>query len=128
MSHLAIAAALALEDVSAGERLAAFSLASYANREQRAWPGTRIAAARAGLSRSQYLAARGGLERRGLVAIEESGGGRGQSSVVTLVFAESGPWVEGRINAELFEATLGYSRARGSARLLLATLAALADE
>jgi hypothetical protein len=43
MSHVAIVAALALEDVSAGERLAAFSLASFANREHRAWPGTRIA-------------------------------------------------------------------------------------
>jgi hypothetical protein len=44
MSHAAIAAVLALDDVSLGERLAAFSLASFANREQRAWPGTRIAA------------------------------------------------------------------------------------
>jgi len=128
MSHIAIAAALALEDVSAGERLAAFSLARFANREHSAWPGTRVAAARAGLSRSQYLAARNGLQKRGLVAVEESGGGRGRSPVVTLLFAQSGPWLEGRINAELFEATLGYSRARGSARLLLATLAALADE
>jgi hypothetical protein len=58
MSYQAIAAALALEDLSAGERLVAFSLASFANREQRAWPGTPVAAARAGLSRSQYLAAR----------------------------------------------------------------------
>jgi hypothetical protein len=39
MSHVAIAAALALEDVSAGERLTAFSLASFANREHRAFPG-----------------------------------------------------------------------------------------
>lgn len=52
MSHVAIAAALALEDVSSGERLAVFSLASFANREHRAWPGTRLAATRAGLSRS----------------------------------------------------------------------------
>jgi hypothetical protein len=59
MSHAAIAAVLRLEGVSAGERLAAFSLASFANREHRAWPGTPVAAARAGLSRSQYLAARG---------------------------------------------------------------------
>jgi hypothetical protein len=55
VSHVAIAAALALSDVSAGERMAAFSLASFANREHRAWPGTRVAAARAGLSRSQYF-------------------------------------------------------------------------
>ena len=61
MSRAAIAAALALENVSAGERLAAFSLASFANSDHRAWPGTRIAAVRAGLSRSQYLAARNGL-------------------------------------------------------------------
>ena len=38
-----------------GTPLVAFSLASFANREQRAWPGTPVAAARAGLSRSQYL-------------------------------------------------------------------------
>jgi len=127
MSHVTIAAALALEDVSAGERLAAFSLASFANREHRAWPGTRVAAARAGLSRSQYLAARDGLENRGLVVVEELGGGRGNSPVVALVFAQSGPWFEGEINAALFEAVLGNSRTRGSARLLLAALAALAD-
>jgi hypothetical protein len=128
MSHVAIAAALALEDVSAGERLTAFSLASFANREHRAFPGTRVAAARAGLSRSQYLAASDGLQKRGLLAVEESGGGRGRSAVVAVLFAEAGPWFEGEINAALFEATLGYSAARGSARLLLATLAAVADE
>ncbi len=128
MSHVAIAAALALEDVSAGERLAAFSLASFANREHRAWPGTRVAATRAGLSRSQYLAAREGLQKRGLVAVEESGGGRGRSPVVALLFARTGPWFEGEVNAALFEAVLGYSRARGAARLLLASLAAAADQ
>jgi hypothetical protein len=128
MSHVAIAAALALEDVSAGERLTAFALASFANREHRAFPGTRVAAARAGLSRSQYLAACDGLQKRGLLAVEESGGGRGRSAVVAVRFAEAGPWFEGEINATLFEATLGYSRARGSARLLLAALAAVADD
>jgi hypothetical protein len=127
MSHVAIAAALALEDASAGERLAAFSLASYANREHRAWPGTAIAGARAGLSRSQYLAARDLLQKRGLVVIEESGGGRGNSPVIALVFAQTGPWLEGQINAPLFEAVLGRSRAKGSAKLLLGALAALAD-
>ena len=70
VSHVAIAAALALADVSAGERLAAFALASFANRDHRAWPGTRIAAVRAGLSRSQYLAARDGLVKRALVVHE----------------------------------------------------------
>jgi len=128
MSHVAIAAALALQDVSGGERLAAFSLASFANREQRAWPGTRVAEARAGLSRSQYLAAREGLERRELVVVEEPGGGRGNSPVVAVAFALSGPWFDGEINAGLFEAVLGYSCARGSARLLLAALAAVADD
>jgi hypothetical protein len=128
MSHVAIAAALALEDGSAGERLAAFSLASYANREHRAWPGTATAAARAGLSRSQYLAARDSLEKRGLVVIEESGSGRGNSPVIALVFAQTGPWLEGQINPALFEAVLGRSRSKGSAKLLLGALAALADD
>ena len=102
MSHVAIAAVLALNgDVTVGERLAAFSLASFANREQRAWPGTRVAAARAGLSRSQYLAARERLTQRGLVVVEEPGGGRGRSPIVLLACAETGPWFEGDINAEL---------------------------
>ena len=47
---------------------------------------------------------------------------------VRLLFAQFGPWREGEVNAELLEAVLGYSRARGPARLLLAALAALADE
>jgi hypothetical protein len=128
VSHVAIAAALALSDVSAGERMVAFSLASFANREHRAWPGTRVAAARAGLSRSQYLAARDGLVRRGLVVVEHAGDGRGNSPVVAVTFAQAGPWFDGEINALLFEAALSWSRARGSARLLLAALAALADE
>jgi hypothetical protein len=128
MSHVAIAAGLALEDVSSGERLAAFSLASFANREHRAWPGTPIAAARAGLSRSQYLAARESLRNRGLITIEDSGGGRGNSPTIALTFARTGPWIDREINAPLFEAVLGYSARRGSARLLLATLAALADK
>jgi hypothetical protein len=45
-----------------------------------------------------------------------------------LAFAGSGPWWEGEINIELFEAVLGYSTATGVARLLLAATAALADE
>jgi hypothetical protein len=48
VSHAAIAAVLARDDLGVGERLAAFSLASYANGEQRAWPSTPNAAARAG--------------------------------------------------------------------------------
>jgi hypothetical protein len=128
MSHAAIAAALALPDVPTGERLAAFSLASFANSEHRAWPGTRVAAARAGLSHSQYLAARAGLEQRELILVEAPGGGRGNSPLVALRFAERGPWFDGEINARLFERTLGYTRASGAARLLLGTLAALADD
>jgi hypothetical protein len=128
VSHVAIAAALALEDVSAGERLAAFSLASFANREHRAWPSTRVAAARAGLSRSQYLHARDALQRRGLALVEEQGGGRGNAPVVRLVFAERGPWLDAPVNAPLFEAVLSYRAAKGSARLLLAALAALAGD
>ncbi len=60
--------------------------------------------------------------------MKESGGGRGNSPVVSLVFAQAGPWFEGEINAGLFEAVLGYSPTRGSARLLLAALAAVADD
>jgi hypothetical protein len=127
VSHTAIAAALALPDVSVGERLAAYSLASYANGEHLAWPGTRLAAARAGLSKSQYLAAREALQRREVITVQETTGGRGRSSLVAVGFAQRGPWCDSEINAALFEAVLGYSRARGVARLLLATLAALAD-
>ena len=67
MSRQAIAAALAREDLAGGERLVAFSLASFAGRDNRAWPGASAAAARAGLSRSRYLHARDQLVARGLV-------------------------------------------------------------
>ncbi len=127
MSRQAIAAGLARGDLSAGERLVAFSLASFADRENRAWPGARAAAARAGLRRSRYLEAREQLVRRGLVIVEEAATGRGRSSTLALRFASEGPWYEGEINAELFEAVLGYSAARGPARSLLAAMAALAD-
>ena len=63
MSRQAIAAGLARGDLSAGERLVAFSLASFADRENRAWPGAPAAAARAGLRRSRYLEAREQLVR-----------------------------------------------------------------
>jgi hypothetical protein len=128
MSRQAIAAALAREDLSSGERLVAFSLASFADRENRARPGTPAAAWRAGLQKSWFLEARDALERRGLVVVEQAAVGRGRASVLWLPFAEQGPWWEGDINAELFEAVLSYSRASGSARLLLAAAAALADE
>jgi hypothetical protein len=127
VSRQSIAAALAREDLSAGERLVAFSLASFADRENRAWPGAPAAATRAGLRRSRYLEAREQLVRRGLVIVEEGATGRGRSSMLGLTFADEGPWYEGEINAELFEAVLGYSSARGPARVLLAAMAALAD-
>jgi len=128
MSREAIAAALAREDLSCGERLVAFSLASFADRENRARPGTPAAAERARLARSRFLEARERLGRRGLVVVEQAATGRGRASTLLLRFAELGPWWEGEINAELFEAVLGYSRSRGPARLLLAVMAALADE
>jgi hypothetical protein len=128
VSHAAIAAVLARHDLSAGERLVAWSLASFANRDQRAWPGIPAAAARAGLSGSRYLELRDRLVRRGLLEIETPGVGRGHASTLNLLFAQSGPWQEDEVNVELLEAVLGYSPTRGPARLLLAALAALADE
>jgi len=128
VSHAAIAAVLARHDLSAGERLAAWSLASFANRDQRAWPGIPAATARAGSSRSRYLELRERLVRRDLLEIETPGVGRGHASTVKVLFAHSGPWHDGEVNAELVEAELGCSAARGPARLLLAALAALADE
>ena len=128
MSRDAIAAVLARDDLACGDRLAAFSLASFAGREHRAWPGAPAAAQRAGLSRSRYLQARDRLVRRGLVVVEAAASGRGRSSTLVLAFAESGPWWEGEINVDLFEAMLGYSAVTGAARRLLAAMAALADE
>jgi hypothetical protein len=128
MSREAIAAVLARDDLSCGERLVAFSLASFADRENRARPGTPAAAGRAGLARSGFLEARDRLVGRGLVVVEDAASGRGRASTVALPFAETGPWLEGEINAELLEGVLGYSRALGPARLLVAAMAALADE
>ncbi len=128
MSRDAIAAALAREDLAGGERLVAFSLASFAGADNRAWSGAPAAAERAGLSRSRYLFDRDRLVRRGLVVVEEAASGRGRASTVALPFVSQGPWWEGEINAELFEAVLSRSRARGPARLVLAAMAALADE
>ena len=98
MSHAAVAAVLARHDLSAGERLVAWSLASFANRDQWAWPGIPAATARAGLSRSRYLELRDGLVCRGLLEIETPGVGRGHASAVKLLFAQSGPWHEGEVN------------------------------
>lgn len=128
MSCQAIAAALARADLSGGERLVAFSLASFADRDNRARPGNAAAAARAGLGKSRYLQARERLVAGGLLVVEEAPSGRGRASTLALRFADDGPWWEGDVNAQLFEVVLGYSAARGPARLLLAALAALADE
>jgi hypothetical protein len=128
MSYRTIAAALALEDVSIGERLVAFSLASYADAEHQTFVGNSAAAARAQLSRSQYLAAREQLEARGWISVAAAGGGRGRSSTLTLGFAKRGPWRDERVNPQLFQAVLSYTRARGPARVLLAALAALAND
>ena len=127
MSHDAVAAVLARHDLVCGDRLTAFSLASFAGRGHRAFPGAAAAARRAGLSRSRYLQARDRLVRRGLVVVEAEASGRGRSSMLVLAFAEFGPWWEGEINVELLEAVLGYSAASGVARLLLAAMAAMAD-
>ena len=128
MSRQAIAAVLARTDLVSGERLVAFSLASFAGRENRAWPGAPAASARAGLSRSRYQQAREALVARGLVAVDERATGRGRASTVTLVFADTGPWWDGEINVEVFEGVLAFSRARGPERLLLATMAPVADD
>jgi hypothetical protein len=127
MSRQAIAAVLARTDIASGERLVALSLASFAGRDSRAWPGAPAASARAGLRRSRYQQARQQLVARGLVAVVERATGRGRASTVRLVFADSGPWWDGDINVELFEAVLACSPARGPERLLLATMAAVAD-
>jgi len=128
MSREAIAAVLARADLASGERLVALSLASFADRGNRAWPGAPAASARAGLSRSRYQQAREQLVVRGLVAVDARATGRGRSSTVTLAFAQAGPWWDGEINVVLFESVLAHSRARGPERLLLATMAAVADD
>jgi hypothetical protein len=128
MSYQAIAAALARDDLSVGERLVAFALASFADRDHLARPGTSAAAGRAGLSKSRFLEARDGLVRRGLLLVERPATGRGRACTLGLPFADEGPWWDGEINAQLFETVLGYSRAKGSQRLLVAAMAALANE
>ena len=127
MSRRAIAAALALREISPAERLVAFSLASFANRDQLAWPSNPVAIGRASLSRSQYLHARDRLTDGGLISIAERGGGRGRSTTIKLDFALAGPWWDGPVNPQLFEAVLSRSSARGPARQLLAAIAAMAD-
>ncbi len=127
VSRRAIAAALALREISPAERLVAFSLASFANRDQLAWPSNPVAIGRASLSRSQYLHARDRLTDGGLISIAERGGGRGRSTTIRLDFALAGPWWDGPVNPQLVEAVLSRSSARGPARQLLAAIAAMAD-
>ena len=112
MSRQAIAAVLVRDDLASGERLVALSLASFAGRENRAWPGAPAACARARLSRSRYPGAER-LVARGLVAMDERATGRGRASTVSLLFADAGPWWEGDINVELFESVLVFSRRAG---------------
>jgi hypothetical protein len=52
MSQRAIAAVLARTDVASGERLVALSLASFAGRENRAWPCAMCAGAIVGFHES----------------------------------------------------------------------------
>jgi hypothetical protein len=112
VSREAVAAALARDDLPTGERLVVFSLSSFAGCHGRAWPGAPAAAGRAGLSRSRYLYDRDRLVQRGLVVVEQAASGRGRASTVALPFASTGPWWEGEINADLFEAVLSRSRTR----------------
>lgn len=111
MSRQAIAAVLARDDLTGGGRLVALSLASFVDRENRAWPGAPAAAARAGVGRSRYQEAREQLVRRGLVNVDGRATGRGRAATVTLAFAETGPWWDGDVTAELVEAVLGYQLA-----------------
>jgi hypothetical protein len=83
VSYTAIAAVLGRADLSGGERLAALSLASFADRNERARVGTAVAAVRAGMSASGFLEARERLEARGLMVVEELGRGRGRASTVS---------------------------------------------
>lgn len=89
VSHAAIAAVLIRDDLSAGERLVAWSLASFANREHRARPRIPGAPGRAGWSRCRYLELRDRLARRGLLEIETHGVGRGHASTAKVLFAQS---------------------------------------
>ena len=100
MSRQAIAAVLARDDLAGGEWLVAFSLASFAGRDDRAWPGASIAAARAGLSRSRSLLVRDRLVARGLLVVELEASGRGRSSSLAMPFVSARPWWKAEVNAE----------------------------
>ena len=128
MSREAIAAALARTDLSSGERLVAFSLARFADRENRARPGTPAAAARAGMERSGYLEARDRLVRRGLLVVEVAAKGRGRRArwrCRSRLRARGGTATSTPSCSRQCSVTAG---SQGSARLLAAALAALSDE
>lgn len=91
MSHAAIVGGLARNDLSTGERPGRMSLASFASRQQLAWPGVAAAAARASLGGSRCPQAREQLVRPGLLEVEKPGVARGQASAVRLRLAQSGP-------------------------------------
>ena len=95
VSRQAIAAVLAREDLAGGERLVAFSLASFAGRGDRAWPGA-PAAPRGGAESQPYLHDRDRLVARGLVVVEEEASGRGRASTLALRFVATRAVVGGR--------------------------------
>ena len=128
MSREAIAAALAREDLSCGERLVAFSLASFADRENRARPGTPAAAGRAGLARSRFLEARDRLVRRGLVVVEDVASGRGRASTVALLFAERGRGGRARSTRSCSRRSSATAALAGPPGCCSPSMAALADE
>jgi hypothetical protein len=88
MSHRAIAAALALGDISAGERAGRVLTGELRQ------PAAPL------------------LARRGLLEVDSAAGGRGNSPLVRLRFAEHRHHASGEVNAELFETVLSYSRCR----------------
>jgi hypothetical protein len=124
MSYRTIAAALALEDLSIGGRLVAFSLGQL--RRRRASDVRREPGGGGEGGAEPQPVPRGARAARGPRV--DLGGGRGRSSTLTLDFATRGPWREERINPQLFQNALRYTHARGPARVLLATLAALAND
>ena len=127
MSHAAIAAVLRLEGVSAGERLAAFSLASFATVSTAPGPARR--SRRRGRGCAAASTSRPATHSSAAGWLRSIARRRARASpVVSLRFAAAGPWFDLEVNPGLVEAVLSYSRTRGSARVLLATLAAVADQ
>jgi hypothetical protein len=128
LSFDAICGVLGREEWPVPERLTALAISSFANRGNRCWPGPGVAAARAGLSRREFLRTLGSLVERGAIVIEKPAERRGRGSELRLVFAEEGPWFEEDVNPRMVETVLARTAHRGTARLVLAAFAALADE